>query len=224
MNSVFYCAESVLLSEAIEGRALPAGSLPSARRNARRPDITRRSTFWRRPRPADHPLRPAAHTIPRPVLAPLWLCAPSGASSRTCAGATSARMPRGTSRSGLGKNPCDTRPPVRARLARIRALNGVPRRDAPASVRFASGENLTPAGALPPPATLGGALKHGVNHGQEEMLEFPRVVKELPAERDRSPCRAENGHEIIAHTAGKMRKNRIRVRQATKGASRNDAP
>ena len=36
---------------------------------------------------------------------------------------------------------------------------------------------------------------------KEDTLEFPGVVKEL----------LENGHEIIAHTAGKMRKNRIRV-------------
>jgi len=42
------------------------------------------------------------------------------------------------------------------------------------------------------------------------ILEFPGVVKELlPNATFR--VELENGHEIIAHTAGKMRKNRIRV-------------
>ena len=45
---------------------------------------------------------------------------------------------------------------------------------------------------------------------KEEMLEFPGVVKELlPNATFR--VELENGHEIIAHMAGKMRKNRIRV-------------
>tara|TARA_B100002052_G_scaffold283136_1_gene293775 strand:- start:5 stop:289 length:285 start_codon:yes stop_codon:yes gene_type:complete len=45
---------------------------------------------------------------------------------------------------------------------------------------------------------------------KEEMLEFPGLVKELlPNATFR--VELENGHEIIAHTAGKMRKNRIRV-------------
>ena len=43
---------------------------------------------------------------------------------------------------------------------------------------------------------------------KEEMLEFPGVVKELlPNATFR--VELENGHEIVAHTAGKMRKNRI---------------
>ena len=42
------------------------------------------------------------------------------------------------------------------------------------------------------------------------MLEFPGLVKELlPNATFR--VELENGHEIIAHTAGKMRKFRIRV-------------
>ena len=54
------------------------------------------------------------------------------------------------------------------------------------------------------------AAKDGVNMAKEEMLEFPGVVKELlPNATFR--VELENGHEIIAHTAGKMRKNRIRV-------------
>lgn len=45
---------------------------------------------------------------------------------------------------------------------------------------------------------------------KEELLEFPGTVRELlPNATFR--VELENGHEIIAHTAGKMRKNRIRV-------------
>jgi translation initiation factor IF-1 len=45
---------------------------------------------------------------------------------------------------------------------------------------------------------------------KEELLEFPGFVVELlPNATFR--VKLENGHEIIAHTAGKMRKNRIRV-------------
>jgi len=50
----------------------------------------------------------------------------------------------------------------------------------------------------------------GENMAKEELLEFPGVVIELlPNATFR--VELENGHEIIAHTAGKMRKNRIRV-------------
>src|SRR3954470_8114330 len=45
---------------------------------------------------------------------------------------------------------------------------------------------------------------------KEELLEFPGMVSELlPNATFR--VELENGHVIIAHTAGKMRKNRIRV-------------
>ena len=45
---------------------------------------------------------------------------------------------------------------------------------------------------------------------KEEVLEFPAVVMELlPNATFR--VRLDNGHEIVAHTAGKIRKNRIRV-------------
>jgi translation initiation factor IF-1 len=45
---------------------------------------------------------------------------------------------------------------------------------------------------------------------KEELLEFPGVVTELlPNATFR--VKLENAHEIIAHTAGRMRKNRIRV-------------
>ena len=45
---------------------------------------------------------------------------------------------------------------------------------------------------------------------KEELLEFPGTVSEvLPNATFR--VKLENDHEIIAHTAGKMRMNRIRV-------------
>ena len=45
---------------------------------------------------------------------------------------------------------------------------------------------------------------------KEELLEFSGVVKELlPNAMFR--VELENGHEVLAHTAGKMRKFRIRV-------------
>ena len=45
---------------------------------------------------------------------------------------------------------------------------------------------------------------------KEELLEFPgEVVELLPNATFK--VKLENDHEIIAHTAGKMRKNRIRV-------------
>ncbi|MBL8658530.1 MAG: translation initiation factor IF-1 [Rhodospirillales bacterium] len=45
---------------------------------------------------------------------------------------------------------------------------------------------------------------------KEEVLEFNGVVTELlPNAMFR--VKLENNHEILAHTAGKMRKNRIRV-------------
>ena len=45
---------------------------------------------------------------------------------------------------------------------------------------------------------------------KEEVLEFPGTVTELlPNAMFR--VQLENDHEIIAHTAGKMRKNHIRI-------------
>ena len=59
-------------------------------------------------------------------------------------------------------------------------------------------------------STYNSIKKVGVLMAKEEMLEFPGLVKELlPNATFR--VELENGHEIIAHTAGKMRKNRIRV-------------
>jgi len=45
---------------------------------------------------------------------------------------------------------------------------------------------------------------------KEEIIEFPGVIVELlPNATFR--VKLENDHEIIGHTAGRMRKNRIRV-------------
>ena len=50
----------------------------------------------------------------------------------------------------------------------------------------------------------------GDGMAKEEVLEFTGVVTELlPNAMFR--VKLENNHEILAHTAGKMRKNRIRV-------------
>jgi translation initiation factor IF-1 len=62
------------------------------------------------------------------------------------------------------------------------------------------------------PAASGRTCRNsiGVHMAKEELLEFPGVVTELlPNATFR--VELENGHTIIAHTAGKMRKNRIRV-------------
>ncbi len=50
----------------------------------------------------------------------------------------------------------------------------------------------------------------GIWVAKEEVLEIDGVIMELlPNATFR--VRLENGHEIVAHTAGKMRKNRIRI-------------
>ena len=46
---------------------------------------------------------------------------------------------------------------------------------------------------------------------KEELLEFPGVVTELLPNATFRVKLDSNKHEIIAHTAGRMRKNRIRV-------------
>ena len=46
---------------------------------------------------------------------------------------------------------------------------------------------------------------------KEELLEFPGVVQELLPNATIRVKLEESGHEIIAHTAGNLRKNRIRV-------------
>jgi translation initiation factor IF-1 len=45
---------------------------------------------------------------------------------------------------------------------------------------------------------------------KEEMLEFEGIVEEvLPDARCR--VKLDNGHEVIAYTSGRMKKNRIRI-------------
>ena len=57
---------------------------------------------------------------------------------------------------------------------------------------------------------VGCARERMDNMAKEELLEFPGTVTELlPNAMFR--VKLENEHEITAHTAGKMRKNRIRV-------------
>ncbi len=45
---------------------------------------------------------------------------------------------------------------------------------------------------------------------KEDLIEMPGAVSELLPNAT-FKVKLENGHEIIAHAAGKMRKNRIRV-------------
>lgn len=51
--------------------------------------------------------------------------------------------------------------------------------------------------------------------GKEELIQFDGVVTELlPNAMFR--VKLENGHEVIAHTSGRIRKNRIRILAADK--------
>ena len=62
----------------------------------------------------------------------------------------------------------------------------------------------------PSRAPLYNPRKDNRSMAKEEVLEFPGVVTELlPNATFR--VKLENEHEIIAHTAGRMRKNRTRV-------------
>tara|TARA_Y100000588_G_scaffold375869_1_gene452814 strand:+ start:374 stop:652 length:279 start_codon:yes stop_codon:yes gene_type:complete len=65
---------------------------------------------------------------------------------------------------------------------------------------------LSPCARIfPPTENSSGALM-----AKEELLEFPGTVQELlPNAMFRVIL--ENEHEVLAHTSGKMRKNRIRV-------------
>ena len=73
---------------------------------------------------------------------------------------------------------------------------------------FRGARNLDMGPRASPERGAGAARK--VQMSKEELLEFPGYVVELlPNATFR--VKLENDHEIIAHTAGKMRKNRIRV-------------
>jgi translation initiation factor IF-1 len=75
----------------------------------------------------------------------------------------------------------------------------------PSSARFRADFGRELGGSRGPDAH-----KSGQRMAKEELLEFPGVVTELlPNATFR--VKLENEHEIIAHTAGRMRKNRIRV-------------
>jgi translation initiation factor IF-1 len=71
---------------------------------------------------------------------------------------------------------------------------------------------IRPVGRIypPVPALCRGLNPIGETMAKEDILEFPGVVKELlPNATFR--VELDNGHELIATMAGKMRKNRIRV-------------
>ena len=68
----------------------------------------------------------------------------------------------------------------------------------------------------PSPHDLGGGLGRpfeairGEGMAKEDLIEFSGTVTELlPNAMFR--VKLDNGHEVLAHTSGKMRKNRIRV-------------
>tara|TARA_Y100000996_G_scaffold414862_1_gene407115 strand:+ start:2408 stop:2665 length:258 start_codon:yes stop_codon:yes gene_type:complete len=53
--------------------------------------------------------------------------------------------------------------------------------------------------------------KHNIPHmSKEDAIEFQGVVSEL-LPNAMFKVKLDNDHEVIAHTSGKMRKNRIRV-------------
>jgi translation initiation factor IF-1 len=69
---------------------------------------------------------------------------------------------------------------------------------------------LIPLASAPSGACAACLQCAGLRMAKEELLEFPGVVTELlPNATFR--VKLENEHEIIAHTAGRMRKDRIRV-------------
>jgi translation initiation factor IF-1 len=77
-------------------------------------------------------------------------------------------------------------------------------------MRYIEGSGVAARRAIPRAAPLLLLSNQGGRMAKEELLEFPGTVSELlPNATFR--VKLENEHEIIAHTAGKMRKNRIRV-------------
>jgi translation initiation factor IF-1 len=77
-----------------------------------------------------------------------------------------------------------------------------------------AGETRASGGGGQNPEWLAEMLRFPFASGEpmakEDVLEFPGIVTELlPNATFR--VKLENDHEIIAHTAGKLRKNRIRV-------------
>jgi translation initiation factor IF-1 len=92
--------------------------------------------------------------------------------------------------------------PLRARICNIWSLIADRPRDARFPFRAKAGKGA------PINEQTGGTT--GKRMAKEELLEMRGVVRELlPNAMFR--VELENGHEILGHTAGKMRKNRIRV-------------
>jgi translation initiation factor IF-1 len=71
-------------------------------------------------------------------------------------------------------------------------------------------ENPGEAAHLRRARKMGRVKPEGWTMAKEDELEFPGVVRELLPNAT-FKVELENGHEIIATMAGKMRKNRIRV-------------
>src|SRR5690606_18123594 len=87
------------------------------------------------------------------------------------------------------------------RIARSAALAAGTGRESSPDGPFGLDVGALPAHIRGPSAT-GGETRVGDHMAKEELLEFPGVVKELlPNATFR--VELENGHEIIAHTAGK---------------------
>ena len=65
-------------------------------------------------------------------------------------------------------------------------------------------------GALTNTRRVGQAIQRGRNVSKEELLQFEGLVTEiLPDARYR--IQLDNGHALIAYTAGRMKKNRIKT-------------
>ncbi|NJC34656.1 translation initiation factor IF-1 [Sphingomonas jejuensis] len=106
--------------------------------------------------------------------------------------------------SALQRNPAGAEKPLR------RTTTGQPLRSKPGQTSYIGAASF-PFG---PHAAMGGALSvlqdEGCRLAKEELLEMRgQVVELLPNAMFR--VRLENDHEVLGHTAGKMRKNRIRV-------------
>jgi translation initiation factor IF-1 len=82
-----------------------------------------------------------------------------------------------------------------------------PRRPGPSGLRL---DLASPPSHERPAAEAGGAIPSGARMAKEDLIEFSGTVTEvLPNAMFR--VKLENDHEILAHTSGRMRKNRIRV-------------
>jgi translation initiation factor IF-1 len=84
-------------------------------------------------------------------------------------------------------------------------------RQVPEQIKHFPLEKTAATAQTPPvPAPRRGRNAIGETMAKEDTLEFPGVVKELLPNAT-FKVELDNGHELIATMAGKMRKNRIRV-------------